>query len=62
MTRKSRKNVMDTDAFSESYTQKTGLDKKEKHKTMVFFMKANVWLTAIACMGLVSCTNEETTR
>lgn len=61
MTRKSRKNVMDTDAFSESYTQKQDLIKKEKIN-MLFFIKANVWLTAISCMGFVSCANEETAR
>lgn len=26
---------------------------------MLFFIKANIWLTAIACMGFVSCANKE---
>lgn len=39
MTRKSRKNVMDTDAFSESYTQKQDLIKREKYKIRYFSLR-----------------------
>lgn len=34
---------------------------KRKNTNMLFVMRANVWLTAIFCMGFESCANRERT-